>query len=64
MDSNIKDYLAKSKKLQSGNVTDCHVYAKYDRNISNYCTSTVKVSISWGTVKVTTRNEKYYEKFI
>jgi len=63
MDYNIKDYLAKPKQ-HTTNVNDNYYPSKYNRDISTYCTSTVKTSISWGKIKVTTRIESYHEKFI
>ena len=64
MDNNIEDYLETFEKSQINNVTDDYTLSKYNRNIYDYCTSTMKTSISWGTVKVTTRVESYHEKFI
>lgn len=63
MDYNIKDYLARPKQ-HTTNVIENYYPSRYDRNISVYCTSTIKTSVSWGMVKVTTRKDSYHEKFI
>lgn len=63
MERNIKDYLAKPKQ-HTADVIENYYPSGYDRDISIYCTSTIKTSVSWGTVKVTIRKDSYHEKFI
>lgn len=61
MDKNVEEYLAKTSHCVMNSV-DYNI-KDYNRDVSNYCTSTVVTKISWGNVFVTTRLKNHHEKF-
>lgn len=64
MDSNIEEYLCTCKKKEKSLLVETNIEYFYERKVSEYRSSTVMVSKSWGNTLVICGEEHHYEEFI
>jgi hypothetical protein len=62
MDNNIEEYLT-IKSLDKQLSDDRYINCYYERDISKYRSSTLKIDTSWGDTLIEKGEEKYYEEF-